>query len=183
MEKGTREIQVWAGGGHSVPGGTSRVGLSNIGVRFGWVLTRPFGPGPLRGSIEYAADIVPFNWVNQPGQGGYGFGLNPFAFKWNFHTGRSWQPYLELGGGVLFTNREVPTGTSRINFTSGTSAGIMFLRGQIGWTAEVRYMHISNAGLATSNPGINTVQVRLGLSWLKHRRAKSAASGAAKTQP
>jgi hypothetical protein len=28
---------------------------------------------------------------------------------------------------------------------------------------ELRYMHISNAGLATPNPGINTVQVRLGV--------------------
>jgi hypothetical protein len=31
------------------------------------------------------------------------------------------------------------------------------------WTLEVRYMHISNAGLATPNPGINTVQVRVGI--------------------
>jgi hypothetical protein len=30
------------------------------------------------------------------------------------------------------------------------------------WTAEVRFMHISNAGLATPNPGINTIQVRIG---------------------
>jgi len=30
------------------------------------------------------------------------------------------------------------------------------------WTVEARYMHISNAGLTTPNPGINTVQVRLG---------------------
>ena len=28
---------------------------------------------------------------------------------------------------------------------------------------ELPYMHISNAGLATPNPGVNTVQVRLGI--------------------
>jgi hypothetical protein len=28
---------------------------------------------------------------------------------------------------------------------------------------ELRYMHISNAGLARPNPGINTLQVRLGI--------------------
>jgi hypothetical protein len=28
---------------------------------------------------------------------------------------------------------------------------------------ELRYMHISNAGLGNLNPGINTVQVRLGI--------------------
>jgi Lipid A 3-O-deacylase (PagL) len=34
---------------------------------------------------------------------------------------------------------------------------------------ELRYMHISNAGLATPNPGINTVQVRVGFGrfWRK----------------
>jgi Lipid A 3-O-deacylase (PagL) len=36
---------------------------------------------------------------------------------------------------------------------------------------ELRYMHISNAGLATPNPGINTVQVRLGVGkFSRHRR-------------
>jgi lipid A 3-O-deacylase PagL len=28
---------------------------------------------------------------------------------------------------------------------------------------ELRYMHVSNAGLATPNPGLNTVQIRLGI--------------------
>jgi hypothetical protein len=28
---------------------------------------------------------------------------------------------------------------------------------------ELRFMHISNAGLATPNPGINTLQIRLGI--------------------
>ena len=34
--------------------------------------------------------------------------------------------------------------------------------GDHAWTVDVRYMHISNAGLTVPNPGINTVQVRFG---------------------
>jgi len=30
-----------------------------------------------------------------------------------------------------------------------------------------KYVHISNAGLATPNPGINTVQVSVGYHWFK----------------
>jgi hypothetical protein len=37
------------------------------------------------------------------------------------------------------------------------------------WSLEARYMHISNAGLATPNPGINTVQVRVGVGKFWHR--------------
>jgi hypothetical protein len=37
-----------------------------------------------------------------------------------------------------------------------------FPRTKYNWSAELRFMHISNAGLATPNPGINTLQVRIG---------------------
>jgi Lipid A 3-O-deacylase (PagL) len=39
---------------------------------------------------------------------------------------------------------------------------VHFLRSKYNWSAEVRYMHISNAGLTTPNPGINTIQFRIG---------------------
>jgi hypothetical protein len=92
----------------------------------------------------------------------YGFGLNPFALKWNF-AGRSGViPYFELGGGTLFTNTQVPPGTSRVNFTTSGALGVHLLRSKYNWSAEVRFMHISNAGLATPNPGINTLQFRIG---------------------
>jgi hypothetical protein len=75
---------------------------------------------------------------------------------------------VDLGGGALFTNTQVPVGTSRINFTSAGAVGVHYLAGKYTWTADVRFMHISNAGLATPNPGINTVQLRLGFGWFTH---------------
>lgn len=160
-EEGGHELEVWTGGGHSVPGGTKDTGVWNAGVRYGWILTAPHGPGFLSGRFEYAVDAVPVFVVFQRANTAYGAGVNPFALKWIFATRGSAQPYLELNGGTLFTSHEVPTGTSSINFTSSAALGIHFLRQQ-AWTVEVRYMHISNAGLATPNSGINTVQVRLG---------------------
>ena len=58
-EDGGHEFQVWTGGGHSVPGGTSDTSVWNAGVRFGWVLTRPHGPGILKGRFEYVLDATP----------------------------------------------------------------------------------------------------------------------------
>ena len=88
--------------------------------------------------------------------------LNPFALKWNFMPHRNVMPYIDIGGGTLFTNNQVPSGTSRVNFTTSGALGLHFLRSKYNWNAEVRFMHISNAGLSTPNPGINTIQFRIG---------------------
>src|SRR5438874_597008 len=162
-EDGGREWQIWSGGGHSVPGGTSRTGVWNLGLRYGWILTRPHGPGFLKGRFEYAVDAVPMFLVFQPRNTAYGIGLNPLNLKWNFATRGSAAPYIELDGGTLFTTHEVPTGTSAVNFTSGAALGAHLLRGTYNWSIEARYVHISNAGLSSPNPGINTFQVRVGV--------------------
>ena len=162
-EKGGHEVQVWAAGGHSVSGGTGNTGVFNGGLRYGWVLTDPHGPGFLKGRFEYAVDAVPVFLVFQPANTAYGFGVNPLGLKWNFVSRGSIAPYFELGGGALFTSHNVPTGTSSINFTSGAALGFHHLGDKMNWSLDVRYIHISNAGLTDLNPGINTIQLRLGL--------------------
>jgi lipid A 3-O-deacylase len=160
--EGEHEVQIWTGGGHGINGSQSSDGIWNVGLRYGLILTAPHGPSFLRGRLEYALDAVPAFLVFQKQNTAYGVGLNPFAFKWALDTRGSVVPYLEIGGGTLFTNTQVPAGTSRINFTTSAALGLHFLRSKYNISAEVRYMHISNAGLATSNPGINTIQFRLG---------------------
>ena len=143
--------------------GTSHTGVWNAGLRYGWILTRPHGPGFLKGRFEYALDAVPVFLVFQPANTAYGAGFNPLNLKWNFATRGRVVPYLELSGGTLFTNHDVPTGTDSVNFTSSAALGAHFLGESRNWSVELRYMHISNAGLCDPNPGINTVQVRVGI--------------------
>src|ERR1051325_11989573 len=104
---GSREVQVWTGGGHSVSGGTTDTSVWNLGLRYGWVITRPHGPGFLKGRFEYAVDAVPAFAVFQPGNTAFGAGINPLNLKWNFATRGSVVPYFELSGGTLFTNHDV----------------------------------------------------------------------------
>jgi hypothetical protein len=164
-ETGGNEIEIWTAGGHGTNGSTQHTGLWTAGFRYGWVLTEPHGPSFLRGRFEYALDAVPVFVVFQPSNTAYGAAVNPFALIWDFDTHGRVVPYIDLGGGVLFTNTQVPAGTSRINFTTAGAVGLHFLAGKVNWSADVRFMHISNAGLQTLNPGINTVQLRLGLGW------------------
>jgi lipid A 3-O-deacylase len=167
--EGGHELQFWTGGGHAFNGSQSGDGVWNAGFRYGLILTAPHGPGFLRGRLEYAVDAVPVFLVVQKTDTAYGVGINPFAFKWALDTHTSVVPYFELGGGTLFTNTKVPEGTSRINFTSGGALGLHFLRSKHNISAEVRYMHISNAGLAAPNPGINTIQFRIGFGWFSQK--------------
>jgi hypothetical protein len=162
-EDGGREFQVWTGGGHSVPGGTSDTGVWNVGVRYGFILTRPHGPSFLNGRFEYVLDAVPVFLVFQRYNTAYGGGFSPLGLKWDFAARGRIEPYLELNGGTLFTNHQVPTGTSAVNFTDAAALGMHILGDKHAFSVEVRYMHISNAELSSPNPGINTVQVRLGI--------------------
>lgn len=162
-EKGGNEVQIWAGGGHSVAGGRGNTGVFDAGLRYGWILTGPHLPGFLRGRFEYALDAVPVFLAFQPTNTAYGAGFDPLGLKWNFVRHGRISPYLELTGGVLFTNHDVPVGTNPVNFMDQAALGMHILGAKHNVSLELRYLHISNAGLATPNPGVNTVQVRLGV--------------------
>jgi len=161
-EGASSEWQVWTGGGHGINGTTSGTSVWNLGLRYGIVITSPHGPGFLRGQLEYALDVVPAWVIVQKTNTAYGGGVNPFAFKWILTSPRKVKPYFEIEGGTLFTNTKVPEGTSQINFTTAGAFGAHFLGAKHNFSAEVRFMHISNAGMTNPNPGINTIQVRVG---------------------
>jgi len=170
--QGDHELQLWTGGGPGVNGGVGGISTWNVGLRYGWILTGLHGPGILRGQFEYAVDVVPVFWVFEPKGTAYGFVLDPFALKWDFRERRQLIPYFEISGGPLFTSRDVPPGISRVNFASGAAVGLYFPAGKFRWSAELRYTHISDAGLTNPNPGVNTIQVRLGFGVFRHRKER-----------
>ncbi|MHB8218292.1 MAG: acyloxyacyl hydrolase [Candidatus Sulfotelmatobacter sp.] len=162
-EEGGHEVQVWAGGGHSVPGGTQHTEAFDLGFRYGWVITGPHLPGILRGRFEYTVDAVPVYLIFQPANTAYAGGFDPLGLKWNFERRGRLSPYLELSGGVLFSNHDIPAYTNTVNFSPSAALGTHILGAKYNWSVEVRYLHISSAGLGNYNPGLNTVQVRLGV--------------------
>ena len=108
-------------------------------------------------------DAVPVYLIFQPANTAYAAGFDPLGLKWNFERRCRLSPYLELGGGVLFSNQNVPTYTNTVNFSPSAALGTHILGERYNWSVEVRYLHISNAGLGANNPGLNTVQVRVGV--------------------
>jgi lipid A 3-O-deacylase len=168
LEQGAWELGIWTAGGHSVPGGTADTGVWDAGVRVGKVLTAEHGSGLLRGNLEYAVDFIPAYLFVFPRRTSYAGGFDPFIVKWNFTSSKKIAPYLELGGGVLVSLDDVPPGTNNVNFMPQASFGVqIFTREKRAISVAAKYVHISNAGLAMPNPGINTVQVSVGYHWFK----------------
>ena len=162
------DLGIWAGGGFSVPGGTKDTHTFNYGGRLGKVLTGDHGGGFVRGNFEWSGDLMPlyYIWQPTPARSAYGAAFNPVNLKWNFTDFARTVPYLELGGGVLFSNHAVPLNTSHVNFLTHATLGFQFFNNdRRAFTAGVRYEHISNAGLTVPNPGINTVQFQVGMNW------------------
>ncbi|MGC2321604.1 MAG: acyloxyacyl hydrolase [Terriglobales bacterium] len=168
LAQGAWELGIWTAGGHSVPGGTSDTSVWDAGVRVGKVLTGEHGSGWLRGNLEYAVDFIPAYLLVFPRQTSYAGGFDPFILKWNFTSGHKVAPYLEFGGGVLVSLDDVPPGTNTVNFMPQASLGVqIFTREKRAVSIAAKYVHISNAGLATPNPGINTIQFAVGYHWYK----------------
>jgi len=165
------EWEIWTGGGAD-PIGTPKITLGNgvwtVGARYGWILTDAHGPGFLRGRFEYAVDALPVVMVFQPGGRAYGFGFDPWIMKWNFVPHRRISPYIELGGGVLISTREIPVGEERFNFTPTGAIGINLLRGKYHWSIDFRYFHISDAQITSFNPGTDTFGLRVGWGAFSH---------------
>src|SRR3974390_1066536 len=140
-DAGGHEIQLWTGGGVTVPGGTKDTGIWNLGLRYGWILTGLHGPGFLKGRFEYAVDAVPLFLVFQPANTAYGVALDPITLKWNFAAHGCLSAFLELDGRALLTNHNLPTVGNTVNFTTSLAVGTHILQEKYNWSIEARYMH------------------------------------------
>ena len=189
MKRDPWDRGVFIDGGFGTSGETSDHFL-NAGVRIGKVLTPAVGPGILRGQFEYAIELIPY-WqaftpketytlttVDPPRQvttgGTYtGLSMTPVIFRWNLVRWKRVMPWLQGGGGLIWTNHKFPPngsrGTSVWNFEPQIGVGMhYFVKPNRAITFGANAVHISNASLGDANPGVNaTVQFQIGYTWWK----------------
>ena len=76
-------------------------------------------------------------------------------------------PYATLGGGLAWTSLDVPEINRVYNFQVFFGGGIRLLRARNpGIVIELRNHHISNAGTAPPNFGIDAAQILIGVEWI-----------------
>ncbi len=168
----------------------------NAGIRLGKILTGPAAPGILRGQFEYAIELIPYWQAFTPKQtytlitgnppqirqvttgGTYtGLSITPIILRWNLvRQPEHWKrvlPWVQGAGGLIWTNHKFPPngprGTSVWNFEPQFGVGLhYFLKPGHAITFAANAVHISNASLGDSNPGVNaTVRFQIGYTWWK----------------
>ena len=191
----------------------------SAGVSAGKVLTPTVGSGILRGNFEYGVQVFPL-WQSYTPKfqrqnctavtptpaapliscsapftvGGTfaGLSVTPILLRWNVVSGEHWSPWIQGGGGVIWTNHKYPAvggppvnnggvtnssignngsnqDTSVWNFTPQFGIGAhYFLRPNRSIDLGANALHISSSSLGDKNPGVNaSVQFTVGYSWWK----------------
>jgi hypothetical protein len=160
------DFSVWVAGetGEENTNSFAEAQILTAGVVVGKELTGEVGSGWRRGRLEYGFSLIPFFRQFTP-QPNYGRGFEPVILRWNssLHTSHI-SPYIELAGGAVKTNSNLPAGnTSNFNFTARGGGGItVSTTRRQSFDIGCRWSHISNANLGIENPEFNGIQVSLG---------------------
>jgi len=103
-------------------------------------------------------------YIAQEGPSAWGFNFNLIA-RWHVIAQENWSFFIDGGAGLLWTTHNVPHDGSSFNFTP--QAGLGFTIG-VGGDARVitgvRWLHISNANLYSTNPGRDSIEVYAGIT-------------------
>ncbi len=89
-------------------------------------------------------------------------------FTYNFETGTKFVPFLSAGAGAYWTNLDVNELGSRWNGAPQGGLGVKyFLNDTTNLSVMGRIRHISNAGTASPNRGLDSGQILLGINFLR----------------
>lgn len=133
-------------------------------VSWGRALTRPRGPGLLRGCFTWAVEATPLLIQFTPSRL-YGAGVAPVVWRWNLLPTESWSVFAELSMGGLWTSEPIPDKTNRVNFTAHWGGGVRWHRSvRDSAVLAYRFQHFSNGNQLGSNPGVNSHVVLAGWS-------------------
>jgi lipid A 3-O-deacylase len=108
-----------------------------------------------------------------------GVSVTPVILRWNLRSGHHLLPWIQGAGGLIWTNHKFPPigpypvpnhlGTSVFNYTPQFGLGVhYFVKPKQSISLSANAVHISNASMGDSNPGVNaSVQFSIGYTWWK----------------
>ena len=140
--------------------------LNGVAVHPSWqvTLTDPIGESWWSGAMALGAEAALLG-ITEP-TGAYGIGFTPKVI-YTFTSLGPLQPYIEGGGGPLWTNFDgrIREQGSDFNFLVWGGAGANYeLTPRWALNIGVRFSHISNSGLDTPNSGLNCLLPFAGIS-------------------
>ena len=165
------DFSVWAAWatGEETRNSFTQVHTWTAGGFIGHEVTGEIGEGWHSGNLEWGATLIPV-FVQTKLHTISGGGFEPVVLRWNsgLHLGRA-RPYIELAGGGVFTNANLPPGnTSSFNFSARGGGGVSLVtKRRQSLDISCRWYHVSNANMGSWNPEFNGIQLGLGYHWFK----------------
>jgi lipid A 3-O-deacylase PagL len=134
--------------------GYTGLDFADIGVRFGYLPFKPFGPGPLHGSLEIGLEPLYQQYIN-PKQVYFG-GLGMF-YRYHFLSLGRLVPYAEVAAFAGGTNLKITEIRSDFTFLLYGGLGAeYFVSDRAALYTGYRYQHVSNGHTATPNRGFES---------------------------
>jgi hypothetical protein len=135
----------------------------------------------LRSEMDYVVEVIPLLMLSEPAasdfwgnpkspnqQHLYGLSISPFGFRWVWRNNKAVRPYI-VGklGAIAFNKKALSESASYANFNVQAAFGL-----QIRMTERLdlrvepfEFFHVSNGYLAASNPGMDELATRIGISY------------------
>jgi hypothetical protein len=131
--------------------------------RFGIGVTGPLGGDAwYRGNIEWLFEGA-FLYNTEP-RSGWAAGAGS-TLRYNFLTHARLVPFLDANFGLIGLDFDLPGQSDGLNFNVGFGIGAhWFVRSDVSLTTELRWQHISNAGINRPNFGVNDMLLLIGVS-------------------
>jgi hypothetical protein len=128
-------------------------------------------------SLSYTAAAMPAAILIQPYEGNvpahavYGFAVAPVGFTFALARKRRLHPFIETAGGIVASTEPIPENqpdASGLNFFFDLGGGVRWRVGERGAVSlGYRFLHISNAGTTSFNPGVDNNVFYVGYSFLR----------------
>jgi hypothetical protein len=135
-----------------------------MGLTYGHMLSGTRGQDHwYRGNWEFRAEV--FTGSQFSPETDWLVGLAPHI-RYDFATGTRWVPFVDFGAGIAGTSIGSPDlgGTFEFNLQGATGVH-WFIRDDLAMSLEARYLHVSSAGIHSSNLGLNTLLGVVSVTW------------------
>jgi len=163
----TFSVEAGVGLGMASFGSRQAHDLALTSLSYGHMLGPVLGEGHwYRGNFEWRVEVFGgMQYHPNVNTDGWLIGLTPHL-RYNFATGTRWIPFLDAGAGVTATGIAHPDLGGTFEFNLQPAIGMQwFVRDNLALTGEVKYMHLSCAGIDKPNLGVNEVIGMIGLTW------------------
>lgn len=172
-------------GNYRVFGAAPRANVYAVGIEY----DRHTWGYLFKAQMDYVVEILPVAILSQPASADFwgnptspnqelvgGFGFTPFGFRMLWRSNCRVKPFIMgKAGGIIFAKPALSPDSSRLNFNFQGEFGLEIrLSPRVELRASpIDYFHVSNGYLVASDPGMDQLAAKFGLSYhLGKRRAE-----------